>query len=151
MRPDPSEEEKDQSLAAYTDSLLAGGEWEGDERPPLADVVQILARTINHEPPPISLRNKIKRRIRAEWPQPHPSIRQRLNALMRPATRRWVLGAAAGLALLLVTALAFSGQTEGESVAGTAIGDVGTLLLIVVLVLAGIVGLAWWVDRKKKK
>ena len=144
------EEERNEVLAAYTDALLAGDAWEGEQRPPLADMVETLARTVGPEPVPNSLERQLKRTIQNEWPQERPSFRQNLGSLFRPATRRWVWGATGVLALLAVVSLALGVTAGGETVTGTVMGEAGVVLLAVAIVLGCVVGLAWWAGRRKR-
>ena len=143
------EEEQDQRLAAFTDALMAGEAPEGDERPPLAEVVDLLARTMGPQPAPAALRRQVKRTIAAEWPRPRPSLGERLRALWRPPARRWAWGAVGTLALLAV-AVALWLPADGGTISGTVGGEGGTLLLMIGLVLAGVGGLAWWAGRRKR-
>ena len=141
--------EQDRTLAAFTDALMAGEAWQGDERPPLAELVELLARTMGPQPAPAALRRQVKRTIAAEWPRPHPSLREQVRALFRPPAGRWVWGSVGALALLAL-AVAFWLPADGGTISGTVSGEGGTLLLMIGLVLAGVVGLAWWAGRRKR-
>ena len=154
MSPDLIEEEQAGALAAYTDAVLAGDAWQEDERPPLADTVELLARTLDPQPVPDALRHRLKGTIRDGWSQPrHSAWKRLLNrrplALLRSPARRWALGAIGALVVLaLVVALAL--PTDGGTVVGTVTGEAGPILLVVGVTLAAALGLAWLVGRIKK-
>jgi hypothetical protein len=146
----------DQQLAAFTDAHLAGTEEprsiQGDQapvRPELADAVETLARTLGPQPPSDSLQRQIRRSIAAEWPQPRPSLNHRLRALFRWSARRWAWGASAAL-ILLAVAVAILVRTEAETIPGTIPAGSGTALVVIFLVLAAVLGLAWLAGRRGK-
>lgn len=136
-------------MAAFTDALIAGEARKGDDRPPLAEAVELLARTMAPQPAPAALRRQVKRTIAAEWPRPRPSLGERLRALWRPPARRWAWAAVATLALLAL-AVAFAVPADGGTISGTVSGEGGTVLLVIGLVLVGVLGLAWWAGRRKR-
>jgi hypothetical protein len=149
-----TEGEENGALAAYTDALLAGEAWEQDERPPLADTVELLARTLGPQPVPDTLRHRLKGTIREGFTQPrHPARDRLLNrqplTLFRPPARRWAWGAIGALLVLAVVA-ALVLPTEGKTVVGTVTGEAGPVLLVVGATLAAVLGVAWLVGRRKK-
>jgi AcrR family transcriptional regulator len=98
----------DEELAAFTDRFLAG---ETGTRPPLADMVEILAQTVEPEPPPDALRERLQRRIAQERRrQKRASLGSRLSRALRILPRRpaWVAAAVAVLALAVVSLLLLS-------------------------------------------
>jgi hypothetical protein len=147
------EEEQNRALAAYTDALLAGEAWQEDERPPPADTVGLLARTLGPQPVPDTLRRRLKGMIREDWPQPRYPVRERPQrrgrlALFRAPARRWAWGAVGAILVLAVVA-ALALPTGGEGVVGTVTGDAGPVLLVVAVALAAFLGLAWLIGRRK--
>jgi hypothetical protein len=154
MPPNPTEEEQDRALAAYTDALMNGVPWIEDERPPLADTVELLARTVGPQPVPDALQLRLKKMIQDGWAEPRPFIGARLLggrplALFRPRTRRWAWAAVGTLVVLaLVAALAL--PADGESLVGTVTGEAGPVLLVMGLALAACVGFAWLFGRRKR-
>ena len=151
MNETEAEQLQGRQLAAFTDALLASRMGTGtaeasNGRPPLADTVELLARTSCPQPPPARLCRKVRRSVAAEWARQQPSLFRRLLPRRRPA-RRWAWAAVAALGLIAVTValLLPDGVTE---VAATATGEVGMAVLVAVLVLAGGLVVAWFVSRK---
>lgn len=145
---DQTERIEDQQLALYTDMLLAGRPAE-DVRPPLADAVELLARAITPQPPPEHLRRKIRQKIAAEWPQPRPSLGQRLVELFRsPARQRWTWATVAAM-VMVAAAAAVLAPTGSPELVGTPALGMETYLVVVALVLAGVLALGLWIGRKK--
>jgi hypothetical protein len=148
MPPNVTEEEQNRALAAYTDALLRGERLEQEERPALANTVELLARTLGPQPVPDTLQRRLRRTIQDRWAEPRPSLRGRL-ALFRSLTGRWAW-AAAGILMVLALAAAFALPTDGESVVGTVTGDAGPVLLAAVVVLAVALGMVWLFGRRKR-
>jgi hypothetical protein len=145
---------RDDELAAFTDALLD----EGDrpplaDGPPLADVVELLARTLGHRPPPADLCSRIHRRVAAEWPKPQPSLAERTRRLLglfgRPRYR-WTWATAAALVVVAVAAALILPAGSGET-AGTLVGEIDTTVLIIILalLLAAAVVAAWLASRRR--
>ncbi|MGD1995179.1 MAG: hypothetical protein PVH62_00245 [Anaerolineae bacterium] len=138
------ERRKDEELAAFTDALLEGrAESEGSERPPLADVVELLAQTLSPQPTPEELRRKLRRRIAAEWRRLHAPARQRLTWPLGWPTKRWV-GAAATALILVAIAAALLVPESGANITGAVVGKAGAIVLALALVLIAL----WLLSRR---
>ncbi len=124
------ERREDERLAAYTDRLLSGLPVE--DRPPLADVVELLARTLRWEDVPAEVRVSLRRRLAMEWEKQR---RRSVLGILRAPQRR-LLWATAGLLLggaltvVLLTSLAPPG------LAATAVSTAGGKILVVLGVAA---------------
>lgn len=154
MSPNLTEEEQNQRLADYTNALLDGEAWQEDEPPPLADTVELLARTLGSQRVPDTLQSRLKGMIREGWAQPRYPVRERSPRSRRLApfwapARRWVWGAVGALLVLAVVA-ALAPPTGQESVVGTITGDTRPVLLAIVVVLAAVLGLACAIGRGKR-
>lgn len=137
---------KDSALAVFTDRLLAH-QWEDEEgRPPLADTVEILNRTLTPTPPPDRLRHRLRERVAAEWPLSHPVPRRSLFLQLARPLRRWgwavALLAVAFLAALLMPA-------NVGHISGTATGDVRLILLVAGLAIFIIASVAAWLSTRR--
>lgn len=137
---------QDEELAAFTDGLLeAGYEFDREERPPLADTVELLARVLAPEDPPERLRRRVHRAIVEEWDP--PSRRFRFFEVFRIRRRPlWVAAVAALVVLAVATVLLVTPGTEG--VVGTAGGGPWLVPLIVVTALLGAGIVAWAIWRR---
>lgn len=138
------ESRQDEELAAFTDALLEEGcQFDGAERPPLADTVELLAQALALEEPPERLRRRIHRAIIEEWDP--PARRFQFLETFRIRRRSLWVAAATALALLAVaTLLLVTPGTEG--VVGAAGGGPWLVPLIIVMSLlaAGIVAWILW-------
>jgi hypothetical protein len=144
------ERREDQRLAAFTDALLAARAEPGaSERPPLADAVELLARTISPQRPPETLRRRLKRCITAEWSRQHSPAGQRWRRVFKRPSRRWAWTAVAALVVVtvLATALLVPAQTGGLT--GAVAGETGVTVLALIAVLAGVLAIAFWLARRK--
>jgi hypothetical protein len=97
-----------------------------------AETEVLLARTLASRPPPESLRRQVRQRVAEAWDRRPLSLQQRLEGLFRAPAYRWAWGAVAALALVAVSAALIA--PANMPVAGTAIGDAGTVFLIIILV-----------------
>jgi hypothetical protein len=140
---------KDEELTVFTDALLEGGaDVEETSRPPLADVVESLARTLSPQPPPDDLQRRLQKRIRAEWARQRPARRWHFPRLFgRPAQR---LAWAVAIALVLVamaTVLLIPASLEGLN--ATTAGETVSAVWVIALVLISVVIIAaWFVARR---
>lgn len=150
------ERRRDEELAAFTDALLEGKlEMEESTRPPLADTVERLARTLSPQPVPSRLRRKARQQIAATWPHLRRPLGERLRrwlgSLGQPKLR-WAYAVAGVLIVVAVTA-ALLLPTEGLVTWGTAEGqmDTTTLIVVVGLMSAMAIGLAiaWLISRRR--
>jgi len=140
---------RDQELAAFTDALLEGQEADTENKPPLAEEVEILARTLAPKPPPAGLRRKVRRCVAETWEQQRPLLQrlsELLNSLGRPR-QRWAWATAAALIVAAVAAVLLLPQGPLE-ISGTATGHAGLAAWAGILVLAGIL-LALWIVRRR--
>jgi hypothetical protein len=138
----------DQELASYTDALLAGQAMEGQTRPELADVVEMLARTISPESPPEDLRQRLRERTTAEWARQAPRPRWSLSHLLGRPAQRWVWAVAA-LLVVLAVAIALLLPTGAAGLSGTAAGGPTATVVVIALLVIGLVIVAvWFVTRK---
>ena len=108
----------DEALAAFTDALL-GEKTMTAERPPEADMIELLAKTITPEPPPDRLKVRVKRLIASEWPR--KSRRKPGWRRFFTPRRRLALGLVAAL-LIVALAVAWWVPLGGGPIAGTAQG-----------------------------
>ena len=147
---DNEKRRQDQELAAFTDALLEGqlDRLEKSDRPPLANTVETLGRVLSPQPPPASLRRSLKRQIATEWTRQRPSLFQRLTQPFGPSARRWAWAPVAALVLVAI-AVALLVPAGGTKVTGTATGDVGTVVPVILAVLAGGLVIAWLVIKRK--
>jgi hypothetical protein len=97
-----------------------------------AETEALLARTLVSRPPPESLRRQVRQRVAEAWDRRPLSLQQRLEGWFRAPSYRWAWGAVAALALIAVGAALIA--PANMPVAGTAIGEAGTVVLIVILV-----------------
>jgi anti-sigma-K factor RskA len=147
------EQRRDDDLAAFTDALLDDARTDAGDRPPLAETVEVLARTLDHRPPPADLCSRIHRRVAAEWPGPQPSLAEQTRGLLglfgRPRYR-WAWAAAAALVVVAVAAALILPAGSGET-AGTLVGEIDATVLIIVLalLLAAVVVAAWLASRRR--
>lgn len=135
---------QDEELAAFTDALLGEDvEVDIEQRPPLADTVELVARVLAPEAPPDQLRRRVHRIIAEEWnPEPQrPGLFGVFRIRRRPL---WAAAVAALVVLAVATVLLVTPGTEG--VVGAAGGGPWLVPLIVVTLLlaAGIVGWMFW-------
>ena len=138
----------DQELASFTDALLAGDAVEGQARPALADVVEMLAHSMSLQSPPEDLRGRLRERTRAEWARLAPSPDWSLSRLLGRPPQRWVWAAATlVVALAVVAALLVPAGAAGLS--ATAVGGPAETVVVAALVLIGlaVVG-AWFITRR---
>lgn len=138
------ESRRDEELATFTDALLDEGcEFDGEERPPLADTVELLAQMLAPEEPPERLRRRVHRAIVEEWDPPARRIGffEMFRIRRRPL---WIAAVAALAVLAMTTLLLVTPGTEG--VMGTAGGGPWLIPLIIVMSLlaAGIVVWTLW-------
>jgi hypothetical protein len=144
---------QDEELATFTDALMGEKEADVSERPPLADVVEMLTRTLGHQPPPASLRSRVRRCVAAEWPRPRPSLAERARELLglfgRPRYR-WAWATVAAVVVVAVAA-ALILPTGIVETAGTVAGGVDATVLIIVLavLLAAVAAAAWFFSRRR--
>lgn len=141
------ERRKDNELATFTDALLEdrAGCTEG-ERPPMAEVVELLARTMPTEPPPEDLRRRLRRRIRAAWKREHSGRLWQLPSLFGTRKNRWAW-ATAGALILVAIAAALIVPEEATQITGTVAGEAGAIALAITLGLAVALIVAWLVSR----
>lgn len=140
---------KDEELTVFTDALLEGGaDVEETGRPPLADVVEALARTLSPQPPPGDLRRRLQKRIRAEWAQQRSTRRRQFPRLFgRPAQRLAWMAATVLLLVAVTTVLLMPGSGEGLN--ATAAGEIGAAVWVIALVLiVALIIAAWLVARR---
>jgi hypothetical protein len=138
----------DQELAAFTDALLAGQAMGEQMRPELADVVEMLARTISPESPPEALRQLLRERTTAEWVRQAPRPGWSLSRLLGRPAQRWVW-ATATLLVALAVAVAFLLPTGAAGLSATASGGPAATVAIAALVLIGLVAVgAWFITRR---
>ena len=145
------EERAGHELADYTDALLEGRLDPAGEPPPLADQVALLARALKPQPPPERLRRTVQQAVRAAWdgaPAPSRSLRACLTDLLGARRRPWVWAACASLLAIALAALLLVGP-EGPGAIGTAAGDGGGLIVLIVLGLAGTATLIAWLLRRR--
>ena len=144
---DSQEKRLDQELAAFTDSLLEGQPMRGPERPPLADTVEMLARTTKRQHPPASLRTRVKQHVSAEWDRQQQPIHHRIRSLGLFGRRwRWVPISAAVLVVLALAALILPDGTL--PIQGTIIGSHYVVPILLAGMAAVLVGV-WLVARRK--
>jgi hypothetical protein len=150
------ERRRDEELAAFTDALLEGRlEMEEGTRPPLADTVERLARTLSPQPLPSHLRRNVRQQIATEWPQLRRPLGQRvrrwLGSFGQPKLR-WAC-AVAGVLIVVAVAAALLLPAEGLEITGTTPGqmDATTLIVVVGLVSALVLGIliAWLISRRR--
>ena len=146
---------RDEELAAFTDALLEGKLEKDCARPPLADTVESLARALSPQPLPSRLRRRVRQQIATTWPQLRRPLGQRLRRLLGSFGQpklRWAYAAAGVLIVVAITA-ALLLPTEGLATPGTAIGqmDTTTLIIVVGLVSALVIGvvIAWLISRRR--
>ena len=111
-----------------------------------AQIEALLARTLVSQPLPESLRRRVRKRVAEAWDRRPLSLHQRLERLFRAPTYRWVWGAVAALAVVAVGAALIA--PANTPVAGTAIGEAGTVVLIVVLVGIVLLVLGYFLSRR---
>ena len=147
---------RDEELAAFTDALLEGKlEMKEGVRPPLADTVERLARSLSPQPMPSRLRRRMRQQIAATWPQLRRPLGQRLRRLLGSFGQpklRWACVAAGVLVVVAVVAALLS-PTDGLEITGMAPGqpDTTTLIIVVGLVSALMLGglIAWLISRRR--
>ena len=147
------EQRRDDELAAFTDALVDDAQTKEAGRPPLADAVEILARTLDHRPPPAHLRSRVRRYVTAEWSKPRTSLSQRLRDLAGPFGQpryRWAWAAVAAMAVVAIAA-ALILPTVPEQTTGTLVGEIDavTLVIVLVLLLAAAALAAWLASRRR--
>jgi hypothetical protein len=147
------EQRRDENLAAFTDALLDDARTDEGDRPPLAATVEMLARTLGHQPPPTSLRSRVRRCVAAEWPGPRPPLAERLRGLLglfgRPGYR-WAWATVAALAVVAVAAALILPAGAGQTT-GTLVGEVDATVLVVILaLLLAAVGVAAWFTSRRR-
>lgn len=138
------ETRRDNELAAFTDLLLAeDGRVDNEQRPPLADTVECLARVLTSEEPPDRLRRCIHRVIAEEW-EPQARSFQLFGAFRIARRPLWAAAVAVLVVLAVATVLLVTPGTGG--VMGTVGGGpwIVPLLILVSLLAAGIVGWILW-------
>jgi hypothetical protein len=138
----------DQELASFTDALLAGQAVKGQGRPELADVVEMLARTISPQSPPETLRQRLRERTTAEWASQSPRPGWSLCRLLGRSAQRWIW-AAAILVVALAVAVALLLPTGAAGLSGAAAGGPAATVVVAALVLIGLVAVgAWFITRR---
>jgi hypothetical protein len=147
------EQRRDDELAAFTDALVGDVQTEMGDRPPLSDVVEMLARTLGHQPPPAYLRSRVRRCVTAEWSKPRTSLGQRLRDLVGPFGQpryRWAWAAVAAMVVVAIAA-ALILPAIPEQTTGTLVGEVDavTLVVILALLLAAVAVAVWLASRRR--
>ncbi len=138
----------DQELASFTDALLAGQAQEGSVRPALADVVEKLARTIDPQSPPETLRQQLRERTRAEWARQTPRPGWSLSRLLGRPAQRWVW-VTATLVVALAVAVVLITPPGAAGLSATAAGEPAATVVVAALVLVGLVALGvWFITRR---
>ena len=140
----PKEMPEDERLAVYTDRLLAG--LPHADRPPLADTVEVLARTLRRERVPAEVRVRLHQRLAAEWEA--QQRRTGLSFRLLWGARRRLAWAAAGLLLLGAVTAALLSPTTRAGLVATAVGTVGGRILLA-LGAAALLLLAVWLLRRR--
>lgn len=144
-----------EELAAFTDALLEGEVMDETERPPLAETVELLARTLEPEEPPERLRRNILRQIRAEWGKGHRAERRPLGQQVLDAlrslgwSRRRLVWAAAAALLVAALAVTLLLPKDVGGTTGTALGGPGMTALVAVLALVGLAAVVVWVVKRE--
>jgi len=133
----------DQELASFTDALLTGQAVEGQARPELADVVEMLARTISPESTPEGLRQQLRERTTAEWGRQAPRPGWSLSRLLGRPARRWVW-ATATLVVALAVAVALLVPTGATGLSATAAGGPAATIVVAALLLIGLIAVGVW-------
>ncbi|HHS97157.1 MAG TPA: hypothetical protein ENK08_04570 [Chloroflexi bacterium] len=137
--PQPEEER----LAAFTDRLLSG--LPSEDRPPLADVVEILARTLHRQEVPPRVRARLRQRLAMEWKrQQHRRLPRGL--VWRPWQR--LLWAAVGLVFAGTLAILILSPTTRAELAATTVSTAGGKVLLV-LGAAALLSLTAWLLRRR--
>ena len=124
-------------LVAYTDAVIEDrpGDVRSMRRPEFADTVDLLARTISHQPVPDRLRQNVKRQVNDEWAAKNQKKgRFSLYRLFGSSRRRMLFAATAALLLLVVATLLIS--TPYTPIHGTAGGDIGLVFVLTVTIVA---------------
>jgi|YNPBryBLVA2012_1023415.scaffolds.fasta_scaffold00700_14 hypothetical protein len=137
---------QEEELAAFTDMLLAGRLSEAAPRPPLAETIEVLARTISPQAPPEHLKLLLRRRIIAGWGEKEEAAG--LSLFARPRYRRaWA--AVAALLIVAVAAVLLLPGGGGEMI-GTAWSEGVILpLFLLLLTLLGVLLAAWWLTHRR--
>ncbi|HEY75222.1 MAG TPA: hypothetical protein G4O00_03450 [Thermoflexia bacterium] len=122
---------EDERLAAYTDQLLSG--LPSEDRPPLADAVDILARTLSWQEVPAGVRIRLRQRLAVEWERQH-----RRRPWGVPVWRPWrrLLWVAAGLTLVGALAVLILSPTARTELSATSVGTAGGKVLLALGVAA---------------
>ena len=142
------ERRKDQELAAYTDAVLDASAGTGAaERPPWADVVELLARALRAEQPPASLRSSVRKLVAAEWARRRSTAAQSPFQILTRRRRPWAW-AAIGALTLLAAAAALLVPSGAARLTGAAVGGPGLSVAVALFVLAGGLALAWLFSRR---
>lgn len=140
----------DLELAKFTDALLEGRQnLQGSPRPALAETVEKLAQAIHTQPPPASLRRKIRKQIAVAWAQRQPSPAERWLrwlSLPHPAARPLVW-AAVTVGALVVVAIAALTPPAPQNWVGTVIGEHTPKIIGLVLLLIGLLIVGWYIRR----
>jgi anti-sigma-K factor RskA len=147
------EQQLDNKLAAFTDALLDDVQAKGSDRPPLSDTVEMLARTLGHQPLPTHLRSRVRRCVAAEWSKPQPSLSQRLGDLTGPFGQpkyRWAWAAVSALVVVAIAAALILPIGPGQT-PGTLVGEIDATTLVIALGLlaAAAVVAAWLASRRR--
>ena len=147
------EQQLDNKLAAFTDALLDDVQTEGSDRPPLSDTVEMLARTLGHQPLPKHLRSRVRRCVAAEWSRPRLSLSQRLRDLAGPFGQpryRWAWAAVAAMVVVAIAA-ALILPAVPEQTTGTLVGEIDavTFVIVLVLLLAAVAVAVWLASRRR--
>jgi hypothetical protein len=145
------EERASRALADYTDALLEGHLDPAVEPPPLAEQVALLARTLRPELPPERLRRRVKHAVRTAWGRdrdPSLLLMERMRDLLRARRSRWIWATVTVLLAVALAGVLLMG-TELPGITGTAADDRGSLFLVGVLGLAGVLVLIWWFLRRR--
>ena len=137
------DELQDKELAEFTDRLLDDRQVSPAVRPPLADTVEWLARTLSPAEPPAELRLRLKHAIAAEWRQEQSPAAGRFLRSLGRSRQRWVWVTAIA-ALFLLAAVALLLPAEVAEITGTATSSGRILIPAALAVVAGIL-IAMWI------
>jgi hypothetical protein len=139
---------RDEELAAFTDAVLdAQAGMVAPDRPPCADVVDLLARALRAEQPPAGLRRRVRESVAAEWARQRGAAGHSPFRVLSRHGRPWVW-ATIGALTLLAAAAALLVPSGAARLTGAAVGGPGLSVAVALLVLAGGLALAWLFSRR---